>query len=124
MADAMTRRKRPTARQLKDDLDDALGALYEVRNDGSAAASVDNATAMLRVWSLRYIKANLELDTAADDHEKNQARRAMKEASAEVAEWEKRKSVAQADLVNDLLLAEKEHTAEQDALADDLEALH
>ncbi len=116
MASTMMR-KRPNAKALRLDLDDALGALYELVNDGTAQASLDNATAMLRVWSLRFQIANLALDNAADDHETHVARRAMKEASAELGEWEKRKSVAQTDLVNDLLIRDREHNEEQEAIA-------
>lgn len=113
----MAKTRRPAARALQADLDDALGALYEVVTDGTARASLANATAMIRVWSLRFQIANQKLDSAADEHETNMARRAMKEASAELGEWEKRKGVAQEDLVNDLLLADREHTEEQDAIA-------
>lgn len=113
----MAKTKRPSAKALQADLDDALGALYEVRNDGTAKASVDNATAMIRVWSLRFQLANLAYDNAAEDAQQDRARRGMREASAEIGEWEKRKGVAQDDLINDLLLADKEHTEEQDAIA-------
>lgn len=114
---ATTIKRRPNAKALRLDLDDALGALYEVVNDGTAASSLNNATAMLRVWSLRFQIANHEADTAADDHEKRQAHRDMDKASRELGEWEKRKSVAQNDLVNDLLLKDRDHKEEQDAIA-------
>lgn len=102
---------------LENELEDALEELHDHDNDGTAKSSVAHAVLMLRVWSLRFQIANRNYRDAADSEEKRTARGEMRIASEQLETWEKRKSVARADRVNDLLLAEQEHNAEQEAIA-------
>lgn len=114
---------RLTDKTLRAELLLALEQLHDARNDGTAQASLDHANAMIAIWSLRFQLANLKLNRAADPSEEIQARHAARDASKELAEWQKRKSVAQGDLVNDLLIKDREHTEEQTALAQRAELL-
>lgn len=117
---------RPTKKQLEKERDAALDAMNVLEPDGSAKRSLAIATAMTRVWSLRFQIANRDYDEAAAADERSKrafAESAMKVASTQLVEWEKRRSAAQSDLVNDLLVAEQEHTAEQDAIGGEFAAL-
>lgn len=120
------KRKAPTVEKLRGALDEALADLAGTKADGSAAAALKNAAAMIQVWSLRFqIAAAAYEDAVAsgDDKERARASQGMTTASSHLELWERRRSVAQDDLVNDLLIAEKEHTAEQDELADEARQL-
>lgn len=108
---------------LESELDEALEHLHELVDDGTAKASQAHAVAMIRIWSLRFQIANRNERTAVDPEEKRTARSDMRAASAQLETWEKRKSVARSDRVNDLLLAEQEHNDEQDAIAAAAQAL-
>lgn len=110
---------RPREKQLRVELDQALSELHDLPQAKTARASLDHAALMLKVWSLRFQLANIAYDKAvASDESEVGPRNAMREASTQLNEWEKRKSAAQADLVNDLLLAEQEHNAKQDSAED------
>jgi hypothetical protein len=109
---------RPKEKQLRAELDVALTELHDAPSAGNVAASVAYATAMSKIWSLRFQLSQYAYDKAVRDGEGELApRNAMREASKEMEAWEKRKGVAIGDLVNDLLLAEREHNEEQDELA-------
>jgi hypothetical protein len=115
---------RPKEKQLRAELDAALTELHDAPAEGNVAASVAHATAMSKVWSIRFQLSQYAYDKAVKDGEGELApRNAMREASVQMEAWEKRKGVAIGDLVNDLLLAEKEHNAEQDELAARADAL-
>lgn len=109
-----------TKKTIEAELKAALAELHETPNDRNARASVEHATAMVRVWRLRFLLANFAYDTALADSDASaevRSRNAMRDASMQGDAWEKAKSKALADLVNDILLAEQTHNDEQDALA-------
>lgn len=111
---------------LERELYTALQTLHDLEHATTAQASVEHASAMIRIWSLRFQISNIEYDSAHPIDESSlrlSARNAMREASVQLDAWEKRKSVAQADLVNDILLAAMAHEAAQGKLASELEGL-
>jgi hypothetical protein len=115
---------RPKEKQLRTELDAALTELHDAPNEGNVAASVAHATAMIRVWSLRFQLAQYAYDKAVQTGDGELApRNAMREASVQLNEWEKRKGAAITDLVNDLLLSEQQHTEEQTRLANEAQQL-
>lgn len=115
----------PTQKALEAELKKALATLHDTPDEKTAKASVDHCTAMVHVWRLRFLLANLAYDEAVkDDDPKAGAHMArMKDASTQAELWEKCKGVALRDLVNDILLAEREHDEQQDALAESARAL-
>lgn len=113
----------PTKELLEAELEMALEQLHAFEYGATAQSSVDHTTVMIRVWSLRFQIANHEYDAAKKPDVKFAWRKTMQEASREIMEWEKRKSVALADIANDLIIAGARHEAEQAKLAGALEAL-
>lgn len=108
---------------LETELYQELQKIHDLAHGETAQASIAHALLMIRVWSLRFQISNLDYDAAFEPSPKHTARQAMREASKELVEWEKRKSVALSDLANDLLIAAAKHDAEQAELADELDAL-
>lgn len=115
--DRTDRMARPRKKQLTDELDRALTELHALEQTKTVASSVALATLMTRIESLRFQLFQRDYDAAITRGETGHAaEQAMHRASLRVAEWEKRKSAAISDLVNDLLLAEQDHNETQDAL--------
>lgn len=115
-------------KQLRTELTEALAQLHELSNAPAnkarrVAASVEHATLMARIWSLRFQIANAELDKAREPVERINAERMMRLASMQASDWEKRKGSAKnskADILDD----SEDHDAQQQQAADDLAALH
>lgn len=115
---------------LENELYAELQKIHDLAHGETAEASIEHATLMIRVWSLRFQLSNIDYDEVIPEEtasqtasRKHATRTAMKEASRELVEWEKRKSVALADLANHLLIAAAKHEAEQAQLASDLDAI-
>lgn len=115
-----------TKKTIEAELKLALAELHDTPNERNARASVEHATSMVRVWRLRFLLANFAYDAALaaeDPSAEVRHRNAMRDASLQGDAWEKTKSKAIADLVNDILLAEQEHNEEQEALASRAKAM-
>lgn len=110
----------PTKRALEAELKQALTALHDTPNERNAKTSVEHCTAMVHVWRLRFLLANIDYDLSVsdDDGRAGAHMSRMKDASVQSELWEKRKSAALQDLVNDILLEEREHDEQQDALGE------
>lgn len=105
---------RPARTRLQRELEEAVENLPPA--DGSAKEALAHATSMINIWGLRFRIASADHDVAlaSGEHSKRAVSEGlMKLASRELCEWEKRRSAAQSDLVNDLLIEEQEHNAKQ-----------
>lgn len=113
----------PKKKSLQAELIKALAVLHDLPPGATARDRLAHAGAVKHIWTLRFQIANNEYDAASDPFERAAARTAMREASIQMAEWEKRESSAHTDIANDLLIEAAEHEAKQAQLASALDEL-
>lgn len=96
-----------------------LGQLHTARDrrPTSAAASVAHESLVIDVWSLQFQIANLKLTREREAGERDRLQRLIIEASKQLAEHERRLTVARKALADDDAIDAAEHDEAQQDLA-------
>lgn len=85
-------------------LEDKIATLPAADDAMTAAESVEHCTVQVAYWRLSMAIASMQwMDTALSDEAREKSREWLKLATDQAGEWEKRKSVAQKNLIDDRL---------------------